>query len=59
MRQPLTKTAWTTIPTTYVVCETDNAIPVAAQERMAKCADEIHQLGCRSVRRSPRRDSRL
>jgi pimeloyl-ACP methyl ester carboxylesterase len=44
MRQPLTKTAWATIPSTYVVCEEDNAIPVAVQERMAQRADEVHRL---------------
>ena len=44
MRQPLTATAWTTIPSTYVVCEHDNAIPVAAQERMAERAHEVHRL---------------
>ena len=44
MRQPLTETAWKTIPSTYIVCEADNALPVAAQERMAKRADVIHRM---------------
>src|ERR1700710_1452984 len=39
MRQPLTETAWKTIPTTYVICEDDNAVPVFAQELMAERAD--------------------
>jgi pimeloyl-ACP methyl ester carboxylesterase len=44
MRQPLTEIAWKTIPSTYVVCESDNAIPVAAQERMAARADDLQRL---------------
>jgi pimeloyl-ACP methyl ester carboxylesterase len=44
MRQPLTETAWINIPNTYVVCERDNAIPVAAQEMMAQRADRVHRL---------------
>jgi pimeloyl-ACP methyl ester carboxylesterase len=44
MRQPLTETAWKTIPTTYIVCDADKALPVAAQERMAKRANDIHRL---------------
>jgi pimeloyl-ACP methyl ester carboxylesterase len=44
MRQELTETAWTTIPNTYVICEADNAIPVAAQELMAKRADHVQRL---------------
>ena len=39
MQQELTETAWSTIPSTYVICEADNAIPVAAQELMAERAD--------------------
>ena len=35
MRQQLTETAWKTIPSTYVICEADNAIPVATQELIA------------------------
>ncbi len=31
-QQLLTETAWETIPSTYVICEDDNAIPVATQE---------------------------
>jgi pimeloyl-ACP methyl ester carboxylesterase len=44
MQQPLTETAWKTIPNTYIVCEADNAIPVAAQELMAKRADDVYRL---------------
>jgi pimeloyl-ACP methyl ester carboxylesterase len=44
MRQQLTETAWKTIPSTYVICEADNAIPVAAQELMAQRADDVQRL---------------
>jgi pimeloyl-ACP methyl ester carboxylesterase len=44
MRQPLTETAWKTIPSTYIVCEADNAVPVAAQELMAKRANDVYRL---------------
>jgi pimeloyl-ACP methyl ester carboxylesterase len=39
--QPLTRAAWRTIPSTYVVCERDAAIPVVAQEMMAECAGRV------------------
>jgi pimeloyl-ACP methyl ester carboxylesterase len=39
--QPLTRAAWRTIPSTYVVCERDAVIPVAAQEMMAERADRV------------------
>jgi pimeloyl-ACP methyl ester carboxylesterase len=44
MRQQLTETAWKAIPSTYVICEVDNAIPVAAQELMAERADDVQRL---------------
>jgi pimeloyl-ACP methyl ester carboxylesterase len=44
MRQELTAMAWKTIPSTYVVCESDNAIPVAAQELMAERADDVERM---------------
>jgi pimeloyl-ACP methyl ester carboxylesterase len=44
MRQQLTETAWKTIPSTYIICEADNAIPVAAQELMAERADDVQRL---------------
>jgi pimeloyl-ACP methyl ester carboxylesterase len=44
MTQQLTVTAWRTIPSTYVICEADNAIPVAAQEVMAARADEVMRM---------------
>ena len=44
MRQPLTEAAWRTIPNTYVICEADNAVPVAAQELMAGRADDVQRM---------------
>jgi pimeloyl-ACP methyl ester carboxylesterase len=44
MSQQLTETAWRTIPSTYVICEADNALPVAAQETMAARADDVARL---------------
>jgi pimeloyl-ACP methyl ester carboxylesterase len=35
-RQPLTAAAWRTVPSTFVVCEQDRAIPPAAQLAMAR-----------------------
>ena len=39
--QPLTRAAWRTVPSTYVVCERDAAISVVAQEVMAERADRV------------------
>jgi pimeloyl-ACP methyl ester carboxylesterase len=44
IRQELTQTAWEEIPSTYIVCEADNAIPVAIQEGLAQRADRIRRL---------------
>jgi pimeloyl-ACP methyl ester carboxylesterase len=33
-----------THPTTYIICEQDNALPVAAQEQMAAAADHVERL---------------
>ena len=43
-QQPLTETAWETIPSTYVICEADNAIPLITQELFAQRADDIQRL---------------
>jgi pimeloyl-ACP methyl ester carboxylesterase len=40
----LTGAAWKTVPSTYVVCENDNAIPVFAQEAMAQRAGHVERL---------------
>jgi pimeloyl-ACP methyl ester carboxylesterase len=42
--QPLTRAAWREIPSTYVVCEEDQAIPVFAQEAMAQRAGTVLRL---------------
>lgn len=39
--QPLLRAAWRTIPSTYVVCERDAAIPVGAQEAMSERARRV------------------
>ncbi|GFG51938.1 hypothetical protein MAGR_33790 [Mycolicibacterium agri] len=44
LNQQLTQTAWQAIPSTYVICEADNAISVPAQEAMARRADEVARL---------------
>ncbi len=40
----VTRTAWSEIPTTYVICERDNAIPVFAQEAMSTRAGRVERL---------------
>jgi pimeloyl-ACP methyl ester carboxylesterase len=40
----LTSAAWTDIPSDYVVCERDPAIPAAVQESMAARATTVHRL---------------
>jgi pimeloyl-ACP methyl ester carboxylesterase len=42
--QELRAAAWQAIPSTYVVCERDNAIPPAAQEHMASHAGTVSHL---------------
>jgi pimeloyl-ACP methyl ester carboxylesterase len=39
--QPLVRAAWRTIPSTYIVCERDAAIPVWVQEAMAERAGRV------------------
>ncbi|MGY1619143.1 alpha/beta hydrolase [Geodermatophilus sp. SYSU D00691] len=39
--QPLSRAAWRSVPSTYVVCEDDRAIPVFAQEAMAQRAGTV------------------
>jgi pimeloyl-ACP methyl ester carboxylesterase len=40
----VTKVAWRTIPSTYIICTQDNAIPLVAQEAMAGNAQRRHRL---------------
>ena len=40
----LTAAAWRNTPSTYVICDEDQALPPAAQEQMAKRATNIRRL---------------
>jgi pimeloyl-ACP methyl ester carboxylesterase len=42
--QPVRSVAWCDVPSTYVICERDKAIPVPAQEAMAARAGTTHRL---------------
>lgn len=42
--QPLTRAAWHTLPSTYIVCAADRAIPPAAQEAMSTRAQAVRRL---------------
>jgi pimeloyl-ACP methyl ester carboxylesterase len=42
--QPVEAVAWRDVPTTYVVCERDNAIPVPAQEMLSQRAGTVRRL---------------
>jgi hypothetical protein len=42
--ETLTAAAWRTVPSTYVVCEQDRAIPLPAQEQMSARATNIRRL---------------
>jgi pimeloyl-ACP methyl ester carboxylesterase len=44
LTQPLSRAAWTELPSTYVVCEQDQAIPVFAQEAMSTRAGTVLRL---------------
>ena len=43
-RQELRSAAWRTVPSTYVVCERDNAIPPQLQELMAQRAGTVSRM---------------
>jgi hypothetical protein len=40
----LTAAAWQAVPSTYVICDRDNAIPVFAQEAMSQRATHVEHL---------------
>jgi hypothetical protein len=42
--EPVRSVAWRDIPSTYVICDLDNAIPVPAQEAMSARAGATHRL---------------
>ena len=41
---PLTRAAWRELPSTYIVCDDDQAIPREAQEALAQRAGTVHHL---------------
>ena len=43
-KDPLHGTAWRDVPTSFIVCERDNAIPAFAQDAMAARAGTVHRL---------------
>jgi pimeloyl-ACP methyl ester carboxylesterase len=42
--QTITQTAWSIIPSTYIICEQDNAIPVFAQEAMSGRCQNVYRM---------------
>ncbi|WP_437798329.1 alpha/beta hydrolase [Sorangium sp. So ce693] len=42
--EPLGAAAWQELPSTYVICERDNAIPLFAQEAMSQRARDVRRL---------------
>lgn len=42
--QPLTRAVWHDVPSSYIVCEQDRAIPAAFQRSMARQADRVRLL---------------
>jgi pimeloyl-ACP methyl ester carboxylesterase len=42
--QEVTEVAWKTIPSTYIICEADNAIPPSLQEMFAQRAEKVRRL---------------
>ena len=42
--EELTAAAWKTIPSTYIICDNDQAIPVFAQEAMSARSTAVHRL---------------
>ena len=43
---PQSQAAWKELPSTYVVCERDQAVPPPAQEAMSARAGTVHRLEC-------------
>ncbi|MFI0259611.1 alpha/beta hydrolase [Streptomyces sp. NPDC017056] len=44
-QQQVTRAAWRTVPSTYVICEGDRALPPALQEKMSARASHVERLG--------------
>ncbi|MFI1179147.1 alpha/beta hydrolase [Streptomyces sp. NPDC020799] len=43
-QQPVTRAAWRTVPSTYVICERDRALPPTLQEKMSTRATHVKRL---------------
>jgi pimeloyl-ACP methyl ester carboxylesterase len=44
IKQPVRSVAWRDVPTTYVICDRDNAIPVFAQEQFSQRAGDVRRM---------------
>jgi pimeloyl-ACP methyl ester carboxylesterase len=44
VKQPVRSVAWRDVPSAYVICDQDNAIPVFAQEALSERAQEVRRL---------------
>jgi pimeloyl-ACP methyl ester carboxylesterase len=44
INQPVTEAAWKTVPSTYLICEEDKAIPASQQEVFAQRAGRVRRL---------------
>ncbi|MEU1630495.1 alpha/beta hydrolase [Streptomyces sp. NPDC020096] len=44
-QQQVTRAAWRTVPSTYVLCERDEALPAALREKMSARATYVERLG--------------
>ncbi len=40
----VTQAGWHTVPSTYIVCESDQALPAQIQEKLAARADTVHRI---------------
>ncbi|MHA5050845.1 alpha/beta fold hydrolase [Streptomyces sp. SD15] len=43
-RDVLTKAAWHTIPSTYIICEDDQALPAQAQQALSERSGAVHRI---------------
>jgi pimeloyl-ACP methyl ester carboxylesterase len=44
VKQPVRSVAWRDVPSTYVICDRDNAIPVFAQEELSQRAGDVRRM---------------
>lgn len=44
LTEPLTRAAWRTVPSTYIVCERDRALSPQSQEQVAARSDAVYRL---------------